>query len=265
MQKTNGSVVQEEDGLRYEKALFTYSEDEQQENEVARETAKLVFSPKFIPFYPEMIKFDLSVVEILIFGFIDFYLSNGSNKFYFTNEQIAKIVGCSESTVSNAFSNLKEKGIVNLNFRLKANGGKIRFVRLLNFKSPTSKFCESDTQILRDNKNKINKNKINKKERESKIEILPQQDNIFIKLLDDTDEKESFISAVVGKTGLDIDIVRNEINKFISYWTESNQKGKERWKMEKVFDVKRRLGTWFSNINKFNKPNNNLSKFIKIS
>lgn len=41
---------------------------------------------------------------------------------------------------------------------------------------------------------------------------------------------------------------------FLSYWTEKNAGGKkERWQMEKVFDVKRRWNTWLKNEAKFNK------------
>jgi hypothetical protein len=39
-----------------------------------------------------------------------------------------------------------------------------------------------------------------------------------------------------------------EKEKFISYWTEKNIKGtKERWQMEKTFDIKRRWKKWTDN------------------
>ncbi len=43
-----------------------------------------------------------------------------------------------------------------------------------------------------------------------------------------------------------------EIAKFVSYWTEPNKSGKkQRWEMEKVFEVKRRFATWFLKANSF--------------
>lgn len=43
-------------------------------------------------------------------------------------------------------------------------------------------------------------------------------------------------------------VVSREMNKFLLYWTEPTKNGKrKRWELEKVFDVKRRLGTWFRN------------------
>jgi hypothetical protein len=43
----------------------------------------------------------------------------------------------------------------------------------------------------------------------------------------------------------------NEYNNFYSYWTEKNNKGKERWECEKFFDISRRVKTWMTNNSKF--------------
>ena len=49
--------------------------------------------------------------------------------------------------------------------------------------------------------------------------------------------------------GLPEQTVRFEVGKFINYWTELNKSGKkQRWELEKTFEVKKRLGTWFRNI-----------------
>ncbi len=54
--------------------------------------------------------------------------------------------------------------------------------------------------------------------------------------------------------GLNEETVKEEMLKFISYWTELNKSGKkQRWETEKTFEVNRRLATWFSNIKNFNK------------
>jgi hypothetical protein len=36
--------------------LFTYSEEEMEQNRINRENAELILNPKFIPVYPEMIR-----------------------------------------------------------------------------------------------------------------------------------------------------------------------------------------------------------------
>jgi len=51
---------------------------------------------------------------------------------------------------------------------------------------------------------------------------------------------------------------KNEIRKFIDYWTEPNKSHtKIKWEMEKTWDTKRRLKTWFTNAVKFNGGNKN--------
>jgi hypothetical protein len=43
----------------------------------------------------------------------------------------------------------------------------------------------------------------------------------------------------------------DELIKFSDYWTEKNNKGKERWEMEKFFDISRRVKTWINNNSKY--------------
>jgi len=49
----------------------------------------------------------------------------------------------------------------------------------------------------------------------------------------------------------------NEYNNFYSYWTEKDKKGKERWESEKFFDISRRITTWLSRSNSYQKPKTN--------
>lgn len=55
----------------------------------------------------------------------------------------------------------------------------------------------------------------------------------------------------------------SEIKKFISYWTEPNKSGtRQRWQIEKTFDVKHRLGTWYERASTFNKKDGKKEKTI---
>ena len=56
--------------------------------------------------------------------------------------------------------------------------------------------------------------------------------------------KQEFSSSVHKYS----EISKNMRNDFISYWTETNHKGKKmRWEMERTFEPKRRLTTWKNN------------------
>lgn len=55
------------------------------------------------------------------------------------------------------------------------------------------------------------------------------------------------------KEKIPLEILQREVDKFSLYWTEKSKTGKkERWEMEKTFEVKRRLFTWLSKVREFN-------------
>lgn len=65
------------------------------------------------------------------------------------------------------------------------------------------------------------------------------------------ENQERVIEHLIAK-GLQDEIVRREIDKFVAYWTEPSKSGrKQRWEMQKTFEVSRRLATWLGNIDKF--------------
>jgi len=65
--------------------------------------------------------------------------------------------------------------------------------------------------------------------------------------------QEKMIDYLVSK-GLDSQNALFQIQKFINYWTEKNKSGtKQKWELEKTFEIKKRLATWLSNMNQFNK------------
>lgn len=78
------------------------------------------------------------------------------------------------------------------------------------------------------------------------------------------DKQEEALKNITERTSVSEKIIRMEISKFISYWTEPNKSGtKQRWELEKTFEVGRRLSTWLSKINSFNKGDG-MSKTIII-
>jgi len=52
----------------------------------------------------------------------------------------------------------------------------------------------------------------------------------------------------------------DEYDNFYAYWTEQNKSGKERWELEKFFNIERRIKTWLNNKNKFNNNGNATEK-----
>jgi len=56
----------------------------------------------------------------------------------------------------------------------------------------------------------------------------------------------------LSNQGAERENARAEIDKFVSWWTEKNKSGtKQRWEIEKTFEVKRRLKTWLDRSKQF--------------
>lgn len=63
--------------------------------------------------------------------------------------------------------------------------------------------------------------------------------------------REEWTQKIVTK-GIDEKTARLEIKKFVGYWTERNKSGtKQKWEMERAFELPRRLATWLNNSSKF--------------
>lgn len=158
MEATSWSVTEYQNGYSVEHKLFTYSEEEQEENKIARETASMVLNPKFIPLYPKMLQNWFSMIETAIYGFIDFFLSN-NNRFYCTDEQIAKMLWIGERSVSSAIKKLKDEWIIVTKHRIKWWWWTIRFIEMQNTATTNRKICDSQMQNVRGIENKIIENK----------------------------------------------------------------------------------------------------------
>ena len=164
MQKTNGTISFDDDIGHHEVSLLTYDEDEKQQNEINKETAKFVFTPEFIPFYPAIQKkHNLSQTETLLYGFIRFYLANGTGKFYFSNSQLAKILDVSSSTINIAVAKLSKENLIEKSTKIGAGGGTIRFIKKIRISENDYPECQkTDSPNIRKlipNNNKINDNK----------------------------------------------------------------------------------------------------------
>lgn len=196
MSNNNASVEYDENGLIIKQMLKPTDLKEEEENKIAKANAELVFTPKFIPFYPQLKRnFGLSWLETIIFGFVEFYLTNSeSKKFYFTNKQLSEVTGAdvSDVQISNSLKTLREKGLLQCNYKIRAGGGRIRFIENFNshikenFKYNIKKTLNITKRKLKTNNNKIKDNKINNLKRGTK----PTYGNKLINFFDEEFKKQ---------------------------------------------------------------------------
>ena len=93
------------------------------------------------------------------------------------------------------------------------------------------------------------KNKTIKKELVEEKLTPSQEMKLF---LTNKEEPKRIAQAISKKSNLPYEQVLLELENFTGYWSELNKSGtKQRWQLEKTFELKRRLGTWFKNKDKF--------------
>ena len=110
-------------------------------------------------------------------------------------------------------------------------------------------------KIIKDNIKK-NNNKISKdilldeKTKKSFLEIFKE------KIL----ENNEFLEKIKTKFEIENESLKNSAENFLIYWTEKNENWrKERWQMQKTFDIQKRFFMWLSNEKKW-RNNKSLSK-----
>ena len=109
-------------------------------------------------------------------------------------------------------------------------------------------------------------NKVLNKEKQSKEgeelrRLTPSQE---MKLFIESEEYFNKISNMIfDRTKIQMLIIEVELKKFLNYWTEKNGSGKkQRWEMQKTFELKRRIGTWFRNVDKFSGSKSKVKEFL---
>lgn len=102
----------------------------------------------------------------------------------------------------------------------------------------------------KESKNTITKDTIQKKGT-SPAEITR---NFIDSVLSKNDNYYLLVQGVSQKYKIPPEVVRREVDSFTRYWTELNKSGtKQKWELEKTFEVTKRLQTWFNNISKYNR------------
>lgn len=122
-------------------------------------------------------------------------------------------------------------------------------------------YTENVNSLLTDCKHniiKLNLNKLNNNiDSSQQVDSPSMIANDFLNDMD-SEYRVKFINELIKK-GIDENTVRRELTKFISYWTEPTKNGKkQRWELEKTFEVGRRLATWFSKSSQYNFNKSNI-------
>lgn len=175
------------------------------------------------------------------------YASNETQTAYPSITTLARKLSLSRNTVLKGIDKLKNRNYIEVE---KCVGASNTYTLLDVYTGETSR-------------NKPKKAKTTEDEETLPTEKTPKQNarDFFVGVADllekrTTDESHAVAAflALVSARYPDApkNIMWNEIKAFERYWTEKNGTGtKERWQMEKTFEVDRRLATWFAKKKEF--------------
>lgn len=154
MEKTNWSITSEYMGWTREQFLFTYNEEERQQNEVNKNNAWLVHRADFYPVYTQFLFLDVNATELMILSYL-YYWTKNWGWIYTKNEDLAFIARSSISTVTRTLKELVKKWYINVDekkLRMWTDRKMQVTTALVNLMSGTRQFDQSY------NNNKNNKN-----------------------------------------------------------------------------------------------------------
>lgn len=184
-------------------------------------------------------------------------------------EKLAKICGISTQSVRTSINRLKSTGELthqphpNYGLFILNNYDEYQEANSLTNSQPTVSQQSTNNNIRRIRK----KEEEEVKKGESENTPTPAQTmKDFLQMISEKGERYSnFTKQTSLSAHLTEDIVRAELDRFANYWTELTRDGsRQRWELEKVFEVSKRLGTWFSKINNFS-TNKNHQRAVFIS
>lgn len=191
------------------------------------ESHKLQFKKYIFEAIAKQMLANAKQIEEIIKACIEYELFESDNEYFWSNRVMRDMEWRKELSIKRAQSG--------------SLGGKSK--QVLSKKKQNVAYNRIEYNNIINNKDNINI------EIESKKTLSQQKELSF--------DKEKIIQFLIEK-GLDEKTARNELDKFILYWTEPNQKGKQRWQGEKFFDVKRRLITWINRSYNNNQKTNNI-------
>ena len=131
-----------------------------------------------------------------------------------------------------------------INQRTKTTYGQPADKNTTRQKTTMVKVPTKDNKVSKDNKYILKDNK------EKEKTVSPAEE--MRRFLEGKELSFKLAELIIEKTGMPMDKVVRELNNFKGYWSELNKSGtKQRWELERTFQLQRRLSVWFRNAEKF--------------
>ncbi len=244
---------------------MTKKEEQKKEEETKRSVIKMEFNPQIAK--------EIGVEEAIMYSNIEFWvLKNEANKKHFhdnyywtynsydafeklfwfwTPKQIRRII-----------RNLEENGYIKTGNYNKTKYDRTKWYTTIcpNGKMEKTEQENEEDQVGRpipDNKPNNNKPDSFGEQTEKPLEEKTNKQLIeeFLELKD-TEENKIILNNLYEEH--DKEFIDDEVKSFCNYWTERTLSGKkQKWELEKTFEIEKRLSYWLRNSNKYSSSKNN--------
>ena len=220
---------------------------------------KLQFT--FLPIPEELMKSKaLSFGAKFLFGI---YGKANKEKVRWSAKYLAERMGCEVREVRNRKAELIKNNLIVVNSRRgRVDEVSVNFelVHLVQEKTPAQTDRGANEQGtpaqneqgrgVRTGQGNSEEHSLNNPIKEKEALTPSQEMKLF---LEEREYLDKIATAIIRKSNASPDIIIRELLKFRSYWSELNGTGqKQRWQLEKTFELKRRIAKWFNNAAKFN-------------
>lgn len=116
MEKANWSITSEYMGWTKEEFLFTYSEEEKQQNEVNKNNAGLIFYADYYPRYNSLLRLNTTLEEDIVLSFL-YYWTKNWKYIYVKNEDLALLIKWSVATATRVVKSLVDKWYIDMKIK----------------------------------------------------------------------------------------------------------------------------------------------------
>lgn len=162
-----------------------------------------------------------------------------------SNTRLAEKFGTDETTISRQIKKLEQLWYIIIEYEKRWSEITKRNIRLAKMLTDDMQKCQSTiSKNAKDNNTSNNITSIN----------IYNNKKSFLEIFEKEINNEEFISILKAKYNLEDAYLKKVAGDFCLYRTEKNPNGrKEKWQMQKTFDIKRRFYTRLSNDQKYSK------------
>ena len=221
----------------------------------------LQFKPDFILIPYQLVEDrQLEPTDRLVYGLIYWFEHLKDGACTASNVTFAALLHTTTRAIQNSLTNLEDHGYINREYKDSAKRHRTFIHAKVSFKAANAERTVGDTKKKSELAVTLERTGGDTTER-----TVGDQSNIILNKTTELDKatpgevaRKFFsgdkatvlpIAQKISNQGVPKDLTLRELLKFKNYWTEPTKNGKkQRWELQKTFDVERRLGTWFRNI-----------------